>query len=261
MKRATKPILYAVFVMMAIAFGILAIRQIETVFGEAEHRLDAQTGDATQEAPTNAATRVSPGFAGAVIYLVGFVGGLVGLGILMGKDASKVLGSRFFKGMAGDERVTQSDPDYDAAEQLWADGHYLEAIKLMREYHQRNPNELHACIRIAEIYEKDLKNVLAAALEYEEILKAKISPERWGWSAIHLCNLYFKLNKQDKAVALLRQIDAEYGETPAADKARKRLALIESGGVETSPAQTAGIEEGEPPPETEAKITLRKPSE
>lgn len=250
MKKALKPVLYVVFALMVIMFGILASRQYEAVIDDSSHRFDAPAGEATADAVATDTTRISPSFARAIFYLIGFLGGLIGLGLLLGKDASKILGSRFFKTMAGDERVTQSDPAYDAAEQVWADGRHLEAINLMREYHQRNPNEIHAMIRIAEIYEKDLNNRLAAALEYEEILKVKLSPERWGWSAIHLCNLYFKLDKKEKAITLLKRIDMEYGETPAADKARKRLALIEAGGVESAPAQTVGIEESEPPPET-----------
>ena len=63
----------------------------------------------------------------------------------------------------------------------------------------------------------------AAALEYEEVLKQKLPPERWGWAAIHLCNLYFKLNQLDKSVAFLRRVEAELKETAAAEKARKRL--------------------------------------
>src|SRR6266540_2284702 len=94
----------------------------------------------------------------------------------------------------------------------WADGHHLEAIRLMREYLQKNPREQHVALRIAEIYEKDLQNYLAAALEYEEVLKHKLPPERWGWAAVHLCNLYTsKLNHSDKAIILLQRIVTEYG--------------------------------------------------
>jgi len=79
-------------------------------------------------------------------------------------------------------------------------------------------------LRIDEIYEKDLGNYLAAALEYEEILKKKLSAERWGWAAIHLANLYSgKLKKSQQAVDLLQRIVAEYGQTAAAKKARERL--------------------------------------
>ena len=246
MKKASKPILYVVFAILAITFAILAAREFGALFDTASHRYDTPGAEAAPDAGVAEGGHFSPSFAKAIIYLIGFVGSLIGLGLLLGRDASKILGSRFFRSMAGDERVTQADPDYEAAELVWADGNHLEAIRLMREYHQRKPNEIYAMIRIAEIYEKDLRNHLAAALEYEEILKVKLTPERWAWSAIHLCNLYFKLNQSEQAVALLHRIDAEYGETAAADKARKRLALIASGGETSAPAQTAGIEEETP---------------
>ena len=98
----------------------------------------------------------------------------------------------------------------------------------MREYLQKNPREQHVALRIAEIYESNLSNPLAAALEYEEVLKKNLPAERWGWAAIHLANLYSgALNQPDKAVALLRRIDAEYGTTSAAKKARERLTQID----------------------------------
>src|SRR5204862_8000866 len=95
-------------------------------------------------------------------------------------------------------------------------------------------------LRIAEIYEKDLQNYLAAALEYEEVLKQKLPPERWGWAAVHLCNLYTsKLNQSDKGIFLLQRIATEYGETAAADKARKRLAQLEEEGAALPPVEMA----------------------
>jgi hypothetical protein len=120
----------------------------------------------------------------------------------------------------------------------------------MREYLQRNPREQYVALRIAEIYEKDLGNLLAAALEYEEVLKHKLAPDRWGWGAIHLCNLYFKLNEAEKGFALLRRIVAEYPETQAADKARKRLEQVDaqmaaeglSSAPEAAPAPPAAVQ-------------------
>ena len=59
---------------------------------------------------------------------------------------------------------------------------------------------------------------------YQEILKKRLPPDRWGWSAIHLANLYSgKLEKPDEAEALLRRIINEHPQTPAAKKARERL--------------------------------------
>ena len=77
---------------------------------------------------------------------------------------------------------------------------------------------------------KDLKNPLAAALEYEEILTQKLTPDRWGWSAIHLANLYSgPMDKPEKAIQLLRDLVEKYPETSAAEKANQRLELIDSG--------------------------------
>ncbi|MGV3757882.1 MAG: tetratricopeptide repeat protein, partial [Verrucomicrobiota bacterium] len=104
----------------------------------------------------------------------------------------------------------------------------LEGIRLLRLYVEQNPREQHAALRIAEIYEKDLGNYLAAALELEEILKSRLRPDRWGWTAIRLCNLYTgKLKQGDKAIALLRRLVEEHPTTQAAEKARKRLAMME----------------------------------
>src|SRR5262249_42825159 len=132
---------------------------------------------------------------------------LVGLAILVARDFSHFFAHRVEKFVWDDEGEGMKDPEYDEAEKVWANGHHLEAIQLLRDYLKRHPREQYVALRIAEIYEKDLNNALAAALEYEEILKKPLPPERWGWAAIHLVNLYSgKLNKPDEALALLRRI-------------------------------------------------------
>ena len=168
------------------------------------------------------------GYSSVMTYGGAFFITIVILGFLLSHDVTNYFGNRVLMGLYNDEGEGVANPDYENAEQEWADGHHLDAIRLMRDYLQKNPKEQHVAIRIAEIYEKDLGNNLAAALEYEEVLKHKLPPERWGWSAIHLCNLYFRLNQPAKALELLRRIDAEYGQTAAAEKARKRLALYET---------------------------------
>src|SRR5207247_2459621 len=171
----------------------------------------------------------------------GMVLSLVGLGLMVDHDISGLVGSRELKVIYNDEGEGMASPDYEKAEEEWANGNFLEAIQLMRDYLKQNPREQHVALRIAEIYEKDLQNFLAAALEYEEVLKQKLPPERWGWAAIHLCNLYTsKLNQSDKAIALLQRIVADYGATGAAEKARKRLAQLEDEGV--------ALPSAEPPP-------------
>src|SRR5204862_5645165 len=111
---------------------------------------------------------------------------------------------------------------------LWRHARDLEALNSMREYLNKHPREQYVALRIAEIYEQNLNNPVAAALEYEEVLKKNLPAERWGWAAIHLANIYSgKLNQPDKAIALLHRIDSEYGRTTAANKARERLTQID----------------------------------
>jgi TolA-binding protein len=167
---------------------------------------------------------------------LGFYGGgfclsLLFLGLLAAADITQYLGKGAIDTLFNDDGVGVTDDEYEVAEAEWQNGDYLEAIRLMRDYLAKNPKQIHAALRIAEIYEKDLNNPLAAALEYEEILEAKLPRERWGWAAIHLANIYSgPLEKPDQAIALLRRLDDEYGDTQAAEKARRRLSMIDGNG-------------------------------
>ena len=177
--------------------------------------------------------------------------GVIGLAITGAYDISRFFATRVDELVFNDNLEGVKDPEYDEAEQVWASGQHLEAVQLMRDYLKKNPREQHVALRIAEIYEKDLGNYLAAALEYEEILKKKLSADRWGWAAIHLSNLYSgKLGKPNEAIALLNRIVAEYGKTPAAKKARERLGIPEP--VEEKPPEPAP----EPPPPEPPKSNL-----
>ena len=52
--------------------------------------------------------------------------------------------------------------------------------------------------------------------------------EKWGWTAVHLANIYSgRLNQPDKAIATLERLAKEYPETAAARKARQRLGIPE----------------------------------
>jgi TolA-binding protein len=221
MRNEIKLGLYAILIVAACVFGYLTLssyRRIEQSANTSQPTssdFPALKKDEDSHSPSGYARMLA--FGGAMFLSI------VGLGLLVGHEISHYMGNRVLRSLYNDEGQAASDPEYDLAEQEWANGNHLEAISMMREYLKKNPREQHVALRIAEIYEKDLNNQLAAALEYEEVLKCKLPPDRWGWAAIHLCNLYSKLNQPDKSVALLRRIDAEYPETPAAEKARKRL--------------------------------------
>jgi len=195
-------------------------------------------------APGPKAPEAKPAQSKSFGWLGGFVGLLLVLAGWVAWEVAQWFSRRTGSVVFSEDAPSQNDPEYDAAEAEWAKGNHLDAISLMRDYLKKNPREQYVAIRIAEIYEKDLSNPLAATLELEEVLTKGLSREKWGWTAIHLANLYSgSMNQPAKAMAILERIIAEYPETGAAKKARSRLGIPE----ETAPAEGA---EPETPPET-----------
>jgi hypothetical protein len=243
MRNEIKLGLYIVLAIGTCLFGYLAVSSYKHLMHQPS---DASQASLTEVPALNKdeGPRTSGKYARMLSYGAAFFVSVVGLGLLVGHDVAQFFGNRVLKTLYNDEGEGITSPEYDLAEQVWADGRHLEAIGMMRDYLKKNPREQHVALRIAEIYEKDLANPLAAALEYEEVLKEKLSPERWGWAAIHLCNLYGRLNQHDKSVALLRRVEAEYGQTAAAEKARKRLEEL---GLAEQPEE---LVQEEPPPPT-----------
>lgn len=193
------------------------------------------------------------GRSGAGLSLAGFVAMLLGLAGMVGWDVTQWFARKSAQGLGVDVRPIENNPEYDAAEAEWAKGNHMDAIKMLREFLERNPSQQHAAIRIAEIYEKDLGNYLAAALELEEVLTKRLPREKWGWTAIHLANLYSgRLNQADKALATLQRIVNEYPDTSAAKKARQRLGIAEPVDLPAGEMAADGLAQAEGAPgETE----------
>lgn len=197
-----------------------------------------------------------PDSAGGLgLYAAGGLLSLIALALLASQDVSKLMARGAHKVLEGVEEGEEASREYEEAERLWANSDYLGAVHVLRDYLKRHPRRVHAHFRIAEIYEKDLNNTLAAALEHEEILKFRLDDQRWGWAAIHLCNLYYHLNQPEKAEALLHRIVNEYGHTLAARKARKRLGMPEDG-EEVSAAPGGNETEESGPAETPGGFQL-----
>ena len=176
------------------------------------------------------------------------------LALLVAHDLSHLFAEKAVKYVFDDEGSTEKSPEYENAEQLWSSGKHLDAIQAMRDYLKARPREIYVAFRIAEIYETNLSNWLAAALEYEEILKQALPTDRWGWAAIHLANLYSgRLGKPQKAVEWLQRVDAECGEASSARKARERLAQLNP----TAPAASA--QAAPPPPAPEPDPLVEEP--
>lgn len=225
----------------------------------------SETGDTNATASTNliraaadpeddgAVRKSSPRMGRMMGYGAGMFACLIVLGLLIGSDASRFVANRVDDFVFNDNLEGVKDPEYEEAERVWSSGQHLEAVQLMRDYLKRHPREQYVALRIAEIYEADLHNYLAAALEYEEVLKKRLPDERWGWAAIHLANIYSgKLNKTEEATVLLRRIVDEYGRTAAAKKARERLGLPEPVAVVEAPPPPAA----EPTPPSEPPSNL-----
>lgn len=214
-----------------------------------------QPPDSTNQAPVTAVTPAgssqSKGVGQMMTHAVlGFVC-LVGLGILAARDISHFLAHRVEKFIFNEDLEGERDPEYEEAEKVWANGKHLEAIQLMRDYLKTHPREQYVALRIAEIYEKDLNNFVAATLEYEEIIKRNLPAERWGWAAIHLANLYSgKMNKTEQATALLRRIIDEHPHTAAAKKARERLGEAEPVVETAAAAEVPAATEAPKPPQS-----------
>jgi TolA-binding protein len=284
MNRTLKIILYIVFIAVAVGFGIAAKRNLRQATANERaraQRLDegegventnvvAESTNAATEVTnaaaevTNAAAEItnavaprkriastdtitagntSVSYSRMISYGLLSAAGFIGFAFLFARDVSHLFAHKAEQALFSEDGAPV-DPEYEHAEELWKDGKHLEAIQALREYLKKHPREQYVALRIAEIYEQNLYNPLAAALEYEEVLKENLTPERWGWAAIHLANIYSgKLNQPDKAITLLHRIDSEYGTTTAANKARERLLQIDPSFVPSAAATAPAASE------------------
>ena len=200
------------------------------------------TASTSRDSQSAADSETTPGrsalHGGTMGYAAGLLAAVVGIALLFAWDFSRFFGRKVEEFVLDEQGEGERAPEYEEAEKVWANGNHLEAIQLMRDYLKAHPLEQYVALRIAEIYEKDLGNYVAATLEYEEVLKKRLPPERWGWAAIHLANLYSgKLNRSGDAANLLHRIISEYPNTGAAKKARERLGEPEpqEGAILTAP--------------------------
>ena len=248
MNNTVKIVAYVLLVIAATAFGYGFYHHYSRVTTPAS---SAQPTNDPPVVSTNAAPVPRSGSNAAMMsYGAGLLAVTIALGLMLASDLTRFFAARVEKFIFDEDVPGEKDPEYEEAERVWANGNYLEAVQLMREYLTAHPREQYVALRIAEIYEKDLGNYVAAALEYEEILKKHLSSERWGWTAVHLSNLYSgKLNKTAEAEALLRRIITEHPQTAAAKKARERLGepepVIEAS---STPEQATGSDQPSRPP-------------
>lgn len=115
---------------------------------------------------------------------------------------------------------------FHKAELIRRQGVPYEAIEFLRDHLHTHRRDTHAGLLIEEIYEQDLCNPLAAALEYEEMLTWRIPKERWAKLTVRAAAIYARdLGRTDRCVELMREVIAKCPGTPSAASAAKRIAL------------------------------------
>ena len=223
MNAIIKIVLYLILFLACWFFGRNFIEDYHIKQAKGEQAREAEEAVVDPPPEEEDAETTHMGFHGT-----GFALCLLLAGMMASMDFSRFMGNFAYSFFTSGEGGGPGEDIYEEAEKEWGKGNHLEAIRLLRIYLERNPKQQHAALRIAEIYEKDMGNPLAAALEYEDILKQKLPRERWGWAAIHLANLYSgPLEKPRQAMEMLHRLVNEFGDTQAAAKARERLSRLD----------------------------------
>src|SRR4051794_39735615 len=87
--------------------------------------------------------------ASALTYGAGLLAVVICLGFLIAHDFSRFAAHRFEKFIFDEDLEGAKDPEYEEAEKVWANGNFLEAIQLMRDYLKEHPREQYVALRIA----------------------------------------------------------------------------------------------------------------
>lgn len=189
--------------------------------------------DGEEPATVRTNRRVGRNYFRLLGYTVGFAAAMLVLGFVAAQDFGHLLRFRLGKEVSYVDARSERNAQYERAEHLALRGSHHEAIKLLQAILAKHPAHAHSALRIAELYDKELKDFPRAALHYEEVLKLKIPDEQWGWVAIRLANIYSgKLNQPAAALELIRRLAAERPGTQAGAKALKRMAKIANAGLD-----------------------------
>src|SRR5215831_13614390 len=132
--------LYTVFLILACVFGALMVASYKQVTSESSDSGPSRSAEGA--AVTKEVEQSTPsGYGRLLVYGAVFVVSVIGFGLLVGHDVSHYVANRVLKGGYSEEGESISDPEYELAEQEWANGRHLEAINMMREYLKKNPRE------------------------------------------------------------------------------------------------------------------------
>ncbi len=177
---------------------------------------------------TRANKKVSVQYLRLIGNGVGFAVFLTGFGFLLAHDGGDLLRFRFGREIDFVDDRSRRLAKYEKADYLASKGKTKPALAMLREILEEESGNWHAQVRLAEIYDKDLEDFETAAEEYRKALDLEMHPEKWGWTAIRLCNIYTgKLDEPQRGMIILRRLARDYPDTKAGQKAINRLAMVE----------------------------------
>jgi hypothetical protein len=162
------------------------------------------------------------GYGWFAVYLV--IG--AGLAIVTAKDISTLCGDLAGSLFVGGGRLPAITPALWKVERLRKQRKPLAAINVLRDYQAAHPRHWQAALRIAELYQHDLKEPLPAALEYEQILKHRLPRRARADIMLRLAACHLLLRNGEKSAAVLREVLKNYPGAPAAETAARRLARM-----------------------------------
>src|SRR5947208_715320 len=122
---------YIVLITLASVFGVVVKRHYARYMSDQVSKSNLDPVANLSTSPRAALAQTD--FSTLLKYGGVFVLSVVGVGLLFAHDLSQFIGAKAQKMLYNDDAEGVTDPDYEQAEQLWANGNYLEAIQMMRE--------------------------------------------------------------------------------------------------------------------------------
>ncbi len=178
---------------------------------------------------TRANKKVSKHYLRLIGNGIGFAAFMTGFGFLLAHDGGDLLRFRLGREIDYLDDRSRRQARYEKADYLANKGKTKPAMVLLREILAEDSGNWLAQVRLAEIYDKNLEDYATAAEEYRAALALEMHPEKWGWTAIRLCNIYTgQIDEPQRAMILLRRLANEYPDTKAGQKAITRLAMVQT---------------------------------
>ena len=174
---------------------------------------------ATVTGSTDDATRAYTLFSGYLLVSAA-------LAVFLAREVAVFSGGLVTRLFLGGGRLGRFTPVFWRAERLRRQAGPLDAVRVLREQLIAHPRQWRLAVRIAEIYQQDLGNPLAAALEYEAALQQRLPRAVRAELMVRLAACYLLLRRPDESAALLRRVVEAFPRTTAAGTAERRLARM-----------------------------------